>query len=153
MASQQKLFLVGSKNTLTSYELPVAFSEAIALISSGDLNISKQLNKLDNHSDHDRLARVLDGIDMKEKAFEVVKSLDFKFELAIQLNFMDEALELARESSTVKRWKETGDLCMNNGRFDDCEECYKAANDIASLFLLYTSMGDKEGMEWLVEQS
>lgn len=152
MASQNKLYLVGSKNTLTSYELPVAFSEAIALISSGDLNISKQLNKLDNLY-HDKLARVLDGIDMKEKAFEVVKSLDFKFELAIQLNFIDEALELARESSTVKRWKEAGDLCMNNGRFDDCEECFKAANDIASLFLLYTSMGDKEGMEWLVEQS
>ena len=82
---QQKVFLCNSKNTLISYELPVGFSEAIALISQGDLNISKQLNKLDNIY-HDKLARVLDGIDMKEKAFEVVKSVDFKFELAIQLN-------------------------------------------------------------------
>lgn len=69
------------------------------------MNIAKQLGKL-AHGYHDKIARFLDGIDMKEKAFEIVKSVDFKFDLALQLNLCDDALDICRENAIPKRWKQ-----------------------------------------------
>ncbi len=52
---------------------------------------------------HDFLAKFLDQIDQKEEAFSLVNDLEFKqlinrrFDLAVQLNLIDEALEIAQK--------------------------------------------------------
>ena len=116
----------------------MAFAEAISLLCQDEMNISKQIAKLSNNY-HDKIARFLDGIGCKQKAFEVVKGIDFKFDLCLQLNHIDDALDLTRENPNPKRWKQAGDLCLNIGRFDDAEECFKEGADYPSLFLIYSS--------------
>ena len=42
VSNHNRIFLCGPKNALVSYELPIAFSEAIAMISKDELDINKQ---------------------------------------------------------------------------------------------------------------
>jgi len=56
VSNNNRLFLVGSKNKLITYDLPMAFSDAISMISADEMNITKQITKLTN-SFHDKIAR------------------------------------------------------------------------------------------------
>ena len=60
-------------------------------------------------------------------------------------------MDIVKEFPNQKRWKQAGDLCLTNGRFDDAELCFKNSNDFQSLFLLYTCLGDKEGVQDLAK--
>jgi len=46
---------------------------------------------------HDHLAKFLDSLEYKEEALTLVRDLDHKFELALQLNDISLALEIAHE--------------------------------------------------------
>lgn len=74
---------------------------------------------------------------------------DHKFDLAVQLDNLDIALDLARSSpqpgSEVK-WRTVGDRALSSWRVDLAEECYKNANDLSALLLIYTSTGDRQGL-------
>lgn len=87
---------------------------------------------------------------------EVSADPDHKFELAIQLDDLDTALELTRagpEQGSQSKWKTVGDKALAAWRIDLAEECFKNAADLAALLLVYTSLGDRKGMEWLANNA
>ena len=52
-------------------------------------------------------------IDLKELALEVSTDVEHKFELAVQLNKLDVAVEIAREVNTEAKWKIVGDSALS----------------------------------------
>lgn len=87
--------------------------------------------------------------DLKELALELTTDNDHKFDLAIALDDLDIALEIARgtpypESET--KWKAVGDRALAAWRFDQAKECFENAGDSGSLLLLYLATGDREGL-------
>lgn len=89
---------------------------------------------------------------MKELALQVATDPDQKFDLAIQLDDLDMALELARSSSeggAEPKWRIVGDKALAAWRMDLAQECYEKAGDLSALLLIYSSLGDRDGMRKL----
>lgn len=91
--------------------------------------------------------------------------LDHKFELAIDLRNMEVANAVLFEQDAAQsavfgaaqndsteyqsKWRRLGDLALGNGKLDLAEECAKKSADLSGLLLLYSSSGNKAGMEAL----
>jgi len=101
----------------------------------------------------DKLAKFLDSIDLKEAAFDLVQDVDHKFELALQLNKINEAYGLALKENNINKWKQIGDLALINGHFQIAIDSLKAANDINGLFLIFSSLGMKDELKSLAEKA
>jgi len=86
-------------------------------------------------------------------AFDITPDKDHKFELAIQLNRIQEASEIAEQQESQEKWKKVGDIALINGSFTLAEECFLKSDDFNSLFLFYSSYGDPEGLRKLVESA
>lgn len=89
---------------------------------------------------------------MKELALQVTTDSDHKFDLSLQLDDLDGALEIARdipppESDT--KWKAIGDRALAVWRFDLARECFEKAGDLSALLLLLLAVGDRPGLEKL----
>lgn len=93
-----------------------------------------------------------DITELKELALQVTTDPDHKFDLSLQLDDLDGALEIARsipppESDT--KWKAIGDRALAVWRFDLARECFEKANDLSALLLLLLAVGDRPGLERL----
>ena len=86
-------------------------------------------------------------------AFEITPDMDHKFDLAVALNKPEEAFQIAEEQQSVEKWKKVGDVALLQGVFSLAEQCFKKAQDYNSLLLFYSSIGDEEGLEYLLEAS
>lgn len=62
------------------------------------------------------------------------------------------ALSLARLSphlGSQSKWRTVGDRALASWKVGLAEECFKQANDLSALLLIYTSTGDRLGLEEL----
>lgn len=78
---------------------------------------------------------------------------EHKFELALALNQLDIALQLAREANVDLKWKTVGDAALSGWDVALAAECFTHAKDLGSLLLLHSSTGDREGLSALATQA
>jgi coatomer subunit beta' len=86
-------------------------------------------------------------------ALEVATDPEHRFELALSLNNLDTALEIAREANVEHKWKIVGDAAMAAWNLALAEECFTNAKDLGSLLLLHTASGNRAGLRQLAEQA
>lgn len=98
-----------------------------------------------------KIARFLEGQGYKELALEVATDPEHRFELALALNSLDVALEIAREADVEHKWKTVGDAAIAAWDITLAKECYSNAKDLSSLLLLYTALGDVAGLRQVAE--
>jgi coatomer subunit beta' len=53
---------------------------------------------------------------------------------------------IATEVQSESKWKQLGELAMSTGKLDMAEECLLHAMDLSGLLLLYSSLGDADGI-------
>ncbi|KAG2604145.1 hypothetical protein PVAP13_4NG048600 [Panicum virgatum] len=99
------------------------------------------------------VAHFLESRGMLEEALEIATDADYKFDLAVQLGKLDVAKAIAIEAQTESKWKQLGELAMSTGKLEMAEECLHQAKDLSGLLLLYSSLGDAEGIEKLASLS
>ena len=95
-------------------------------------------------------------VDLKELALQVTTDPDHKFDLALQLDDLDSALEIARitpENEAETKWKAVGDRALAVWRFDLARECFERAGDLSALMLLLLAVGDRNGLTKLAEKA
>ncbi|SRR6266702_774872 len=93
---------------------------------------------------------------MKELAFLVTSDADHKFDLALQLDDLDAALEIVRavpDAEAETKWKAVGDRALTVWRFDLARECFEKAGDLNALMLLLLSTGDQAGLRQLATKA
>jgi coatomer subunit beta' len=95
------------------------------------------------------VAHFLESRGMIEDALEIATDPDYKFDLAIQLGRLEIAKEIAEEVQSESKWKQLGELAMSSGKLQLAEDCMKYAMDLSGLLLLYSSLGDAEGVSKL----
>jgi len=81
---------------------------------------------------------------------------DHKFDLALSLDDLDTALEIARtvpENEAEVKWKALGDRALSVWRFDLAKESFEKANDLSALMLLLLSIGDRKGLSALAKKA
>jgi coatomer subunit beta' len=79
---------------------------------------------------------------LRDEALEVSSDPDHKFDLAIGLNKLNVALELAQNSEHDVKWKTLADAALKAHAFALAETAMLKAHDCAGLLLLYTSLGN-----------
>ncbi|KAG5730050.1 Coatomer subunit beta' [Termitomyces sp. T112] len=103
-----------------------------------------------------KVARFLESKDLKELAIQLTTDPDHKFDLALQLDDLDTALEITRnvpETEAELKWKALGDRALTVWRFDLARECFEKANDLSALMLLLSATGDRTGLQALAEKA
>lgn len=154
LPSQNKIFLADKDVNVFSYSLSISLIDYQTAILAGDMEAAKQILPNVPGDQRNRVARFLESQELKELALEVTTDPDHKFDLAIQLDDLETALDLARSAPSVgsePKWKTVGDKALAAWKIDLAEECFKKAGDFGALLLIYTSIGDRKGTEWLAE--
>lgn len=93
---------------------------------------------------------------LKELALEVTTDPDQKFDLSLQLEDLDAAVEIARtvpELEAESKWKAIGDRALAVWRFDLARESFEKAGDLNALMLLLLATGDRDGLTKLAAQA
>ena len=94
-----------------------------------------------------RVAKFLETRGLTEKALEVAQDADYRFELALQLDNVDVAVEIAEELGSETRWKQLGELALADGKLALAERCLNASSDLSGMLLMHSATGNREGMQ------
>ncbi len=154
---------------VSGYALALSMIEYQTAVLRGDMSAAEQILPTVPKDQRNKVARFLEskGIryyrsvgddclipstDLKELAFQVTTDPDHKFDLALQLDDLDSALEIVRsvpDTEAETKWKAVGDRALAVWRFDLARECFEKAGDLNALMLLLLSTGDKAGLRQL----
>ncbi|KAF9582673.1 Coatomer subunit beta' [Lunasporangiospora selenospora] len=148
-----RLYLVDKDVNIVSYSISLTVIEYQTAILRGDLDTAASLLPSIPHDQRNKIARFLEAQELKELALEVSMDQDHKFELAIQLERLDVAVDMAREANSDSKWKILGDCAMGKWKINLAEECFIQAKDLSGLLLIYTSNGNAEGAKKLAEMA
>nr|GMD37286.1 coatomer subunit beta'-2 isoform X1 [Ipomoea batatas] len=153
LANQSRVYLIDKEFNVIGYTLLLSLIEYKTLVMRGDLERANEVLSSIPKEHHNSVARFLESRGMVEEALEVATDPDYRFELAIQLGMLDIAKEIALVAHSESKWKQLGELAMSSGMLELAEQCLKQANDLSGLLLLYSSLGDAEGITELISLS
>lgn len=100
-----RIYLCDKDVAVTSFALSLPVLEYQTLVLRDELEAASELLPSIPEGELNKVARFLDGQGHKELALEVATDPEHKFELALALNRLDIALELAKEANVEHRWK------------------------------------------------
>lgn len=146
VGSQNRVYLLDKDLELYSYELLQSVLQYQQAVLAQDFDNAQLLVKAVPPEAHLKLAKFLEANDYKEIAYELTPDATHKLDLAVELGKLSPALDLAVAANKASCWKQVGDLALGLGSFETAEMCFKQAQDLASLFLLYTSTSNREGL-------
>ncbi|PVU91568.1 hypothetical protein BB561_004341 [Smittium simulii] len=149
ISRDNRVYLTDKNMTIVSYSLPLAVIEYQTAIIREEFDLASEMLSSIPLEQRPKLAKFLEAKGLKELAIEITTDLEQQFDLAIQLNRIDLACELATQSEAEAKWRTVADLALSMYRFDIAETGMKNSKDYNSLFILYTSSGNYEGVEKL----
>lgn len=150
-----RVYVADKDVNVISYALSVSVIEFQTLVLRGELDDAMgMLQSGDIAEDQQaKIARFLEGQGYKEQALEVSTDKEHRFELALSLNQLDIAVELAREADVEHKWKVVGDTALAQADIKLAEECFRNAKDLGSLLLIYTASANEQDLRWLAERA
>lgn len=171
--AQSRVYVMDKDLNVSGYTLALSMIEYQSAVLRGDMSTAEQILPTVPKEQLNKVARFLEGkgmwryhdvdyghlilsTDLKELAFQVTNDPDHKFDLALQLDDLDSALEIARavpEAEAETKWKAVGDRALAVWRFDLARECFDKAGDLNALMLLLLSTGDQAGLRQLATQA
>ncbi|KAK3687894.1 coatomer WD associated region-domain-containing protein [Podospora appendiculata] len=148
-----RIYLTDKDLSVTSFALSLPVLEYQTLVLRGDMETAAELLPSIPQDQLNKIARFLEGQGHKELALEVATDSEHKFDLALALNHLDIALEIAREADVDHKWKTLGDAGLAAWDIPLATECFVHSKDLGSLLLVYSSTADREGLAKLAEQA
>ena len=146
-----RIYVADKDLRVTSFALSLAVVEYQTLVLRGDLDAANEILPDIPDAEKAKIARFLEGQGYKEEALEVATDSEHRFELALGLNKLDIALELAKEKDSEHKWKTVGDAALTAWNVELAAQCFKNAKDLGSLLLLYSASSDPQGLRSLVD--
>ncbi|TGJ80874.1 hypothetical protein E0Z10_g7891 [Xylaria hypoxylon] len=148
-----RIYLADKDVNVTSFALSLPVLEYQTLVLRGDMETAAELLPSIPTDQLNKIARFLEGQGYKELALEVATDPEHKFDLALALNRLEIALNLAREADVEHKWKTVGDTALTAWDISLATECFTHARDLGSLLLIYSSTSDQEGLKALSTQA
>ena len=148
-----KAYVADKDVNVISYALSLSVVEYQTLVLRGDMDAAAQILEDIADDQKNKIARFLEGQGYKEMALEVATDPEHRFDLALALNNLPVALEIAREADVEHRWKTVGDAALTAWDLALAEECYSNAKDMGSLLLLHTATNNADGLRHLTAQA
>ena len=148
-----KAYVADKDVNVVSYNLSLSVVEYQTLVLRGDMDAAAEILTDIADDQKNKIARFLEGQGYKEMALEVATDPEHRFDLALALNNLPIALEIAREAAVEHRWKTVGDAALSAWDLALAEECFTNAKDMGSLLLLHTATNNADGLRNLVSQA
>ncbi|KAF4583151.1 coatomer beta' subunit [Ophiocordyceps camponoti-floridani] len=148
-----RIYLADKDVNVTSFGLSLPVLEYQTLVLREDMETAAELLPTIPNDQLNKIARFLEGQGHKELALEVATDDEHKFDLALALNDLDIALDLARKADVDHKWKTVGDAALSGWQVSLADECFTNAKDLGSLLLLHSSTGSREGLSKLAAQA
>ena len=142
-----RIYLCDKDQSVFSYSLPVTLIEYQTAILRGDFTAAENILPTVPMDQINKVARFLESQGLKEEALKVSTDSELKFDLAIQLNKIDIAHEIAVKLDTEEKWRIVSDVALRNWDFETSEKCMLKAGDIEGLFLMYQTSGNRQGLK------
>lgn len=143
---ESKIYLADRDVNIYAWSLSLTVIEYQTAILRGDVDTAADILPTIPSDQRNRIARFLESQDLKELAMNVTEDVEHRFDLAIQLDKLDIAVDIARKVDSDIKWKTVGDVAMAAWKLGLAEECLERANDLSGLLLLHTSSGNAKGM-------
>ena len=144
-----RMYLADKDLNIVSYTLDISVLEYQTAIMRNDFEAADEILPSIPDEQRNRVARFLEKQGFKEQALVVSKDLEHKFELAVALEKLDIAYDIAKEAQNEHKWKMLGDKALESWGFKLAEECLKEANDFSGLLLFYSACGNAQGISAL----
>lgn len=148
-----RIYVADKEVNVTSFGLSLPVLEYQTLVLREDMETAAELLPTIPADQMNKIARFLEGQGHKELALEVATDPEHKFDLALALNQLDIALEIARKADTDHKWKTVGDAALAGWDVPLAAECFGHAKELGSLLLLHSSTGNQEGLVELSKQA
>ncbi|PFH63153.1 hypothetical protein XA68_17262 [Ophiocordyceps unilateralis] len=148
-----RIYLADKDVNVTSFGLSLPVLEYQTLVLRDDMETAAELLPTIPTDQLNKIARFLEGQGHKELALEVATDDEHKFDLALALNDLDIALDLARKADVDHKWKTVGDAALTGWQVALAAECFTNAKDLGSLLLLHSSTGNRGGLSKLAAQA
>ncbi|KAI3911794.1 hypothetical protein MKW92_045212 [Papaver armeniacum] len=149
LANQSRVYLIDKEFNVIGYTLLLSLIEYKTLVMRGDLERASEVLPSIPREHLNSVARFLESREMLEDALEVATDPNYRFDLAIQLGRLEVAKAIAAEVKGESKWKQLGELAMSSGKLEMAEECLRNAKDLSGLLLIYSSLGDADGIQEL----
>jgi len=157
LAKEDRVYLVDKGLNIVSYKLMLAVLQYQTAVMRGDFDAANDLLPSIPESEYTTVARFLESQGFKEEAMAVTLDPDHKFDLALELNKIDEAHALILETpeedisntDTIAKWKRLSDAALKQNNFTLTEAASIASDDFSGLLLLYSATGNLKGVEEL----
>ena len=149
----ERIYVADKDVNVVSFALSLSVIEYQTLVTRNDMDRAAETLENVPSDQMNKIARFLEGQGHKELALEVATDPEHRFDLALSLNNLPIALEIAKEANVEHRWKTVGDAALTVWDVALAEECFTNAKDLGSLLLLYTSTANSDGMRKLIEQA
>ncbi|KAF1774274.1 G-protein beta WD-40 repeat [Phytophthora cactorum] len=143
------VFLMDKMKNVVSYTVSLVMLEYQTAVVRRDFESANAILPKIPADQMDYVARFLESQGFKEEALALSTDPDQKFDLAVQLAKLDiDKGDKAKDMDieTQHKWKQLGDLALNDCQLALAEDCALRADDFSLLLILYTSRGDKEGL-------
>lgn len=141
-----RIFICDRDVAVTSFALSVSVIEYQTLVLRGDIDTANEMLADIPSEQHNKIARFLEGQGYKEQALDIATDSEHRFELALSLNRLDIALELAEQADADHKWKTVGDAALSAWDLSLAQKCFQHARDLSSLLLLHTSSSSAAGL-------
>ena len=154
--AHNRVYLVDKDVNVYSYALSLSMVEYQTAVLREDMEAAAEILPSIPKEHRNKIAAFLEGRGLKELALEVTTDPDQKFELSLQLDDLDAAVEIARtvpELEAETKWKAIGDRALAVWRFDLARESFEKAGDLSALMLLLLATGDRDGLGKLAVQA
>ncbi|KAI5120315.1 hypothetical protein M0805_000375 [Coniferiporia weirii] len=154
--THNRVYLADKDVRVSGYSLSLNLIEYQTAILRGDQEAAAEILPSIPKEQRNKVARFLEARDLKELALQVTTDADHKFDLSLQLDDLDSALEILRDipdGEAETKWKAVGDRALAVWRFDLARECFQKAGDLSALMLLLLAIGDRDGMTQLAVQA
>jgi coatomer subunit beta' len=148
-----RIYVADKDVNVVSYALSQSVLEYQTVVLRGDMDAAAELLESIEEDQKNKIARFLDGQGYKELALEVATDPEHRFDLALALNQLETALELAKVADVDHKWKAVGDAALTAWNLALAEECFTHGKDLGSLLLLHTSTGNIKGLRALAAQA
>lgn len=148
-----RVYVADRDVNVVSFGLSLSLVEYQTLVLRGDMDTAAEVLQDIPKDQVNKIARFLEGQGYKDLALEVATDPEHRFELALSLNNLDTALEIARQANVEHKWKTVGDAALSTWNLSLAQECFTQAKDFGSLLLLNTANGDTDGLRNLAEQA
>ncbi|CAL5053540.1 unnamed protein product [Urochloa decumbens] len=153
LANQSRVYLIDKEFNVVGYTLLLSLIEYKTLVMRGDLERANAVLPSIPKEQHNSVAHFLESRGMLEEALDIATDPNYRFDLAVQLGSLEVAKEIAVEARSESKWKQLGELAMSTGKLEMAEECLLQATDFSGLLLLYSSLGDAEGITKLASMA